>query len=131
MDHKAAVSAFFAALGEGRWSDPEGILKYMTDDAHWWVAGTTPLSGTRHKAELREMLKATSAISEEGLKITPKSWIIDGDKVAVEAESYMRLRNGRVYNNHYHFAIEMRDGKISAIREYMDTQHAFESFPAR
>lgn len=75
MEHKAAVSAFFAALGEG-----------------CWVAGTISLSGTRHKAELRDVLKATGAISEEGLKITPKSWIIDGDKVAVEAESYMRLR---------------------------------------
>jgi ketosteroid isomerase-like protein len=127
-DHKAAISAFFAALGEGRWNAPEDILRHMTDDAQWWVAGKTSMSGTRHKAELREMLKATGAISEEGLKITPKSWVIDGDKVAVEAESYMRLRNGRIYNNHYHFAIQMRDGRIASIREYMDTQHAFDTF---
>ncbi len=54
-----------------------------------------------------------------------KGAIAEGDQVAVEAESWGELKNGRVYNQEYHFLITLRDGKISAVREYLDTQHAF------
>ena len=36
----------------------------------------------------------------------------------------MLLTNGRIYNQQYHFLLTFRDGKISAVREYLDTQHA-------
>ena len=75
-----------------------------------------------------ENLRLVPQISDHGLRITPNSWVIDGDKVAVEAESFMKLRNGRVYNNHYHFAIEMKDGQMLKIKEYMDTHHAYTVF---
>jgi len=41
------------------------------------------------------------------------------------SESYGELTNGRVYNQHYRFVIEFRGGKINAVREYLDTQHAY------
>ena len=31
---------------------------------------------------------------------------------------------GREYHNHYHDLFEIRDGKIHAAREYLDTAHA-------
>ena len=49
--------------------------------------------------------------------------IAEGEKVAVELESYGELRSGRVYNNEYHMLLTTRGGKISAVREYHDTQH--------
>ena len=61
-----------------------------------------------------------------GLAITIKGLTAEGDRVAVEAESYGELVNGKVYNNEYHFMIEMSGGKISAVREYLDTIHAKE-----
>jgi ketosteroid isomerase-like protein len=33
---------------------------------------------------------------------------------------------GSSYNNLYHFPFEMRDGKIQAVRESLDTMHAKE-----
>jgi ketosteroid isomerase-like protein len=33
------------------------------------------------------------------------------------------MRNGRVYEQEYHMLMTIRDGKISAVREYLDTQH--------
>ena len=47
-----------------------------------------------------------------------------GSKVALEVESRGELTNGRIYDQRYHFLIELRDGKICAVREYLDTQHA-------
>ena len=56
-------------------------------------------------------------------------WVIDdmvaeGDRVALEVTSSGDLKNGRLYRQEYHFLMEFRDGKISAVREYLDTQHA-------
>jgi len=48
--------------------------------------------------------------------------------VAVEAESYAELHNGRLYRNSYHFLFELEDGKIKLIREYLDTQHVIDTF---
>ena len=55
-----------------------------------------------------------------GLKMTVKGLVCDGDKVAMEAESYDELRNGRVYNQEYHFLLTIRDGRIKEVREYND-----------
>jgi uncharacterized protein len=46
----------------------------------------------------------------------------------VETESYAKLKNGRVYNNLYHFLFIVRDGKIHQVKEYLDTVHTHEVF---
>jgi hypothetical protein len=59
----------------------------------------------------------------KGLRMTVKSVVAEGNKVAMEAESYGELRNGRVYNQEYHFLLTIRDGRIAGVKEYLDTQH--------
>jgi ketosteroid isomerase-like protein len=60
---------------------------------------------------------------KSGLALTVKGAVAEGDKVALEVESEGELTNGNVYRQQYHFLLELRDGKISAVREYLDTQH--------
>jgi ketosteroid isomerase-like protein len=52
----------------------------------------------------------------------------EGDRVAVEAEAYGELRNGKIYNNTYHFLFLFRDGKIFRAKEYNDSKHAADIF---
>jgi ketosteroid isomerase-like protein len=59
-----------------------------------------------------------------GLSMTVLCAIAEGDRVALEVVSSGDLKNGRLYRQEYHFLMEFRDGKISAVREYLDTQHA-------
>jgi hypothetical protein len=35
-------------------------------------------------------------------------------------------KSGKLYNCHYHNPFWLRDGKISAVKEYLDTYHAGE-----
>jgi hypothetical protein len=42
----------------------------------------------------------------------------------VEAESYGKMKNGKTYQNQYHFLFIVRDGKIQQVKEYLDTMHA-------
>ena len=123
-----AVTETFQAMSEGRWNDDSYILRHTTDDFEWWVLGTTSLSGTFRRKDVVEACKMMINIAKSGITITPRSWIIEGDRAAVEAESYMKLNDGRGYRNQYHFAIEMREGKIRRIREYMDTIQADKYF---
>jgi ketosteroid isomerase-like protein len=34
------------------------------------------------------------------------------------------MKNGKTYQNLYHFLFVVRDGKIQSVKEYLDTMHA-------
>ena len=46
----------------------------------------------------------------------------DGHTVILEERMQATLANGRRYDNNYCFFFELTDGRISKVREYMDTQ---------
>jgi ketosteroid isomerase-like protein len=120
-ENKKVVLGFIEALTAG---NLPAISNALADSATWWVAGSFPLSGTKTKAQFCELISGVGASTEGGLRITPKGVTAEGDRVAVEAESYAKLKNGRVYNNLYHFLFVVRDGKIQQVKEYLDTMHA-------
>ena len=126
-DPKTVVADFLAIFSTGQ---VDAILARMADDATWQVPGKiVGMSGTYAKAELGELLRGAVALYREGaLRITPARMIAEGGTVAVEAESFATLANGRIYNNRYHFVFEVSGDKVLLVREYMDTLHAWEVF---
>lgn len=120
--NKELVAEFMEVFSTG---DVEKILSYLSDSATWWVGGTIEgISGTKNKKEFGEMLAGLSTLTATGaIRLTPQAWTAEGDRVAVETESYSELTNGRVYNNLYHFAFEVRDGLIQSVKEFLDTEH--------
>ncbi len=48
----------------------------------------------------------------------------EGDTVVAEAEITTKNVDGKVYLNHYSFWMDVRDGKICRVREYLDTLYA-------
>lgn len=127
--NKALITEFMTVFSSG---DVEGIMSYLADDATWWVAGTMPgVSGTKSKDEFRQMLTGLAATTTTGaIRLTPLAFTAEGERVAVETESYSELKNGRVYNNLYHFVFVVRDGKIHAVKEFLDTEHTVAVFLA-
>jgi ketosteroid isomerase-like protein len=57
----------------------------------------------------------------KGLPTVVHSMIAEGDSVAVEAESFATHVSGKPYNNKYLFLMRFRDGKLIALKEYLDT----------
>lgn len=122
-ENKKIVAEYFAHFKR---KEVQAALDKMTPDATWWIGGKPelfPICGLKTKAEMGEILMSLVMTTQDGLAITPKSMIAEGNKVAVEAESYGVLGNGRIYNNEYHFLVEVRDGMIASVREYLDTMH--------
>ena len=52
----------------------------------------------------------------------------EGDRVAIEGTGRGRLRNGRDYDDSYHFLMIVRDGRVLSVREYMDSAHVADVF---
>lgn len=121
------VSQFFSVFSTG---DVDKILECLTEDATWWVAGSIPhMSGEKSKATLGQVLRyAVTLYRGNALRITPTSMIAQHNSVAVEAEGYAELNDGRVYRNQYHFRIEVKGARIHSVREYSDTQQMLVTF---
>ena len=120
---KQIVLGFFETLNAG---NAAAALDALGDSATWWIQGNFPLSGTRTKAQFVELLGQLGAAIDGALSLRVKGVTAEGDRVAVEAESFAKMKNGKTYQNRYHFLCEVRDGKIQAVREYLDTMHANE-----
>ena len=107
--------------------DLPGVLATMTEDATWLIPGkpeSFPTADLYDKRRIGRLFQAMFDRLQGGLAMTVKGAIAEGDKVAVEAQSRGDLANGRQYRQDYHFLIEFREGRICAVREYLDTQHA-------
>jgi uncharacterized protein len=127
-DNKKTASEFAARFSA---NDMAGALDMIADDATWWVAGKpgqVPGAGLFYREQVAGLFRRMAEQFPRGLRMTIKSMIAEGEKVAVELESYGELANGRVYNNEYHMLLTIRRGKIAAMREYHDTQHKVATF---
>lgn len=121
--NKAAVTEFLEAFSSG---DIDRAMTWLDDSATWWTAG----AGTKSKAEFSEALKGFGPLCKAPLTLIPSAMTAEGDRVAVEADSHAELTNGRTYDNQYHLLFVLRDGKIVATREYLDTQVVNDTFAA-
>ena len=123
--NKQLASQFFALINA---KDQGGYLGLIDDEALWWIAGNPeemPAAGTLNKDQAGLMIAQINSNLAEGLRLTVKTLTAEEDRVSVEIESHGELRNGRIYNQQYHFLLRFRDRKIISVREYLDTQHTY------
>ena len=95
-------------------------------DVVWRVMGREgglPLSGQMNKDGIENLMTSVKGSFTNGMKLTATGWTAEGNRVAVEVESYGEKTDGKIYNNLYHFLFEVVEGQIVMIREYMDTLH--------
>jgi ketosteroid isomerase-like protein len=117
---------FFNLLGRGA---IDAALALATDDMTYWIAGkpgSVPSCGTRGKKEMRRLFEGMLQAIDGGMAFTVKGSTAEGDRVALEIEGQSRRKNGRAYDNEYHVLLRFRDGKICAVREYLDTHYVYD-----
>jgi ketosteroid isomerase-like protein len=131
MDKKEVAREFFVRFSSG---DISGAIDLLSDDATWWLPGKPgekPTAGPHTKEEIAELFRRMMDQLEEGLRIDIKNTLAERDMIAVEAESRGILTNGRYYNNEYLFLMRVTSERIVEVREYNDTQHAYNVWFAR
>lgn len=93
-------------------------------DATWWVLGDPQrlrVSGLRRVPQIQRLLDGVGRSMPAGMSFVVQGITAESERVAIEIEAQGQLADGRVYQNRYHFLIEMRDDKVASVREYMDT----------
>jgi hypothetical protein len=103
----------------------QGVIddELVTPDVYWWVPG----QGDMSRAEFARLVDAFGRLHRGDGRMVVKGVTAEGDRVAVEAESFFDLLDGRVYNNTYHFLFQFRDGRICCAKEYNDSKYAAET----
>jgi hypothetical protein len=119
--NKQLARDFMDALAR---ADIQFIQDAFAPDGVSWTAGTMPISGTRTRDQVAEAARGILGVFPDGLKFSITNLTAEGDRVAIEAESYGRHASGKTYANQYHFLMRVRGGKIAEWREYLDTMHA-------
>lgn len=119
--NRGIVREFFEAISR---VDVAKLDELYADDFEIWTAGTLPLSGTSKKAEALEGMKRIGSMFPEGLEFAVLETTVEGERVAIEAESRGVHVSGKPYHQLYHFLMVVRNGKIHRLKEYMDTMHA-------
>ena len=118
---RAVVTELFEAISN---ADVAKLDAIYADDFEIWTAGSMPFSGSSKKAQSLEGMKMIGGMFPDGLVFTILATTVEGERVAVEAVSESVHVSGKRYHNQYHFLVIVRDGKVHALKEYMDTQHA-------
>lgn len=118
--NRTLIEAVFAAMAQG---DLRPFSNAMSDEFSWTITGHGPWAGTwRGKAAVRGGLMAplfgqfASTYRSHATRI-----VCDADTVVVECRGDVITHAGQRYDNHYCYVIDMKDGKMHALTEYMDT----------
>ncbi|MDR2216359.1 MAG: nuclear transport factor 2 family protein [Nevskiaceae bacterium] len=125
------VLDFFRILSTG---ELEAIRKTLHPQAQWLpMVENIPGAGVY---EPRDVIVDQFLAPVRGMfapgdpKTTVDTIVSAGDFVMVESRGLGKLADGRAYNNRYAWALEVRDGLIYRIREYMDSHYVATLFGA-
>ena len=122
-ENKRFVKEYFERVSSG---DPS-VLDALTDDVNWWVPPGSDMAGLYEgkEAVIGLFMKGTGLYSQtEPMKIRVEELVAEADTVCAQVIIEAKTAKGREYRNHYHFVFKLRDGKIRAVKEYVDTQYA-------
>jgi uncharacterized protein len=120
QENVQTVKDFFAAVGRG---DTQGLLALSVEDVEWIIPGEKwPLAGThRGQAGLADLLQRASEM--EISYPEPPEFVAQGDRVLMVGSARGKVKaTNRTFEDHFVFAITVRNGKVTNIREYIDTQ---------
>jgi uncharacterized protein len=115
------VKDFFAAIGSG---DKQRVLALVAEDIEWIVPGEDwPLAGThRGHTGVEEVLQKASGEIETTYP-KPPEFVAQGDRVLVIGVAVGKIKaTNKPFVDQWVFDITVRNGKVTKIREYIDTQ---------
>ena len=115
------VKDFFAAMGN---YNKQRLLALAAEDIEWIIPGEDwPLAGThRGHAGLADLLQKASETVETSFP-EPPEFVAQGDRVLVVGVATGKIKaTNKPFKDNWVFDITVRNGKVTKIREYIDTQ---------
>ncbi len=123
---KAAVRMFFKAVAK---ADMAALADAVTDDVIYEMpfseSGSTEAGTYRRFVGRADVIGFWRATSGVGIKVEPPedveiSVLGDGSRLFIEQRGDMTMPDGKRYRNRYVFRYDIRDGRVSYVREYIN-----------
>ncbi|MCG6495324.1 nuclear transport factor 2 family protein [Kitasatospora sp. A2-31] len=125
LDPRTVVERYVTAIADG---DLPAAVACFAEHATWEYPGDLPLSRIwRGKAAIVEdFLGSAGTLFAPGgaPKVALTGLIADGPQVVAEWTARGTAANGSAYDNRCLGIFTVENGLITAVREYLDTQHA-------
>ena len=122
-ENKATIREYFRRIETG---DPK-ITDLFAENVTWWVPQSSQFAGThRGKSVVLALMGQGVDLYQPPLHVTVEEMVAERDWVCVQVVIEAKSAAGLPYRNDYHFAFRVHDGRITAVREYVDTQYAAE-----
>ena len=127
MSEQENVGVVRRAYENFRSGDVAGILDSVTDDVDWRlpeIAGAS-FSGARRGRDAVAGFFSGLAEQQESVSFEPREFVAQGERVVALGSYRWRVkRNGREYGGEWAHVFTVRDGKIAAFHEHMDSAAA-------
>lgn len=119
-DNKRVVLDFFESGARG---DMERCFSLIADDVVWTNIGSTRFSGRYEgkQALMERVLGPLFGSLKAGITSDIERLTAEGDIVVAQTSGKAETHDGAPYNNSYCQVMQIRDGQIVAVKEYMDT----------
>lgn len=119
-ENKQVVLDFYEAGARG---DMEACFALLADDITWTNIGSTRFSGTYtgKDAIAEDLLGPLFGRLKAGISSQVERLTAEGDTVVAQTLGTAETVDGVPYNNSYCQVIQVRNGQIANVKEYMDT----------
>ena len=125
-ENKDVVRRYFDAVNRG---DMSTITALLDESASFWVPPSLP-DGVEFRGKEMVLKLFTESVGlydpDAGLSVEVRTLTAEEDRVA--AELIIRGKSaadGGAYENWYHFLFRIEDGRITQIREHLDSLYAY------
>src|SRR5436190_13773224 len=115
------VKDFFAAVGSG---NKQALLSLVSEDIEWIIPGEGwPLAGMHRGHAGLEQVRQKASDEIETTYPKPPEFVAQGDRVLVIGVATGKIKaTNKTFRDDWVFDITVRNGKLTNIREYVDTQ---------
>jgi len=119
-ENKQIVLDFYEAAAHG---EMDACFALLADDITWTNIGSTKFSGSYvgKQAIVEELIGPLFGQLKAGISSQIERLTAEGDTVVAQTSGTAETVNGTPYNNTYCQVIQVRDGQIADVKEYMDT----------
>jgi uncharacterized protein len=125
--NRRTIESYFEAVNR---RDKEGILELLTEDFLFKGMGRHPdwMRYQWGRDAFADAPRDMSTKMKKPIAMKLLGMIAEGDQVAVQADSYGEMNNGKTYDNAYHFVFTFQNDKIREVLEYCCTYTVYEVF---
>ena len=102
---------------------PGALMAALAPDIEYTLMGSTHRFARTFRGRddvAQNLIAEVGAVLARG-RMTPINAVAEGDQVVVQFEGEGRTKDGRDYNNRYCSVFRIANGRITRIREYLDT----------